>query len=77
MQPLVICYHVNKIPNILEVAEVVVESPDRRPVRAVADGRAVERARRVRIAFAGERVRLAYLPPHDFTRQMLAKIVRP
>jgi NAD+ kinase len=49
-----------------------------RPVRAVADGRAVEDVARVEIGLAtGAGVRLAYLQGHDFTRQMLRKIVQP
>ena len=49
-----------------------------RPVRAVADGRAIEDVVRVEVSFArGEGVRLAYLRGHDFTQQMLRKIVLP
>mgnify|MGYP000459642605 CR=1 FL=1 len=49
-----------------------------RPVRAVADGRGVENVVRVEVGISDtEAVRLAYLPTHDFTRQMLRKIVQP
>lgn len=49
-----------------------------RPVRAVADGREVADVVRVEVGLAqGIGVRLAYLRHHDFTQEMLSKIVRP
>lgn len=49
-----------------------------RPVRAVADGRGVEGILKVDIGLSDtELVTLAYLPSHDFTKQMLRKIVSP
>ncbi len=60
------------------VATVEVMHHDWRPVRAVADGRACPDVVRVEVGLApGIGVRLAYLEHHDFTQEMLGKIVRP
>jgi hypothetical protein len=50
---------------------------DFRRVRAVADGRATDDVRRVSIRLTLPGVRLAHLEQHDFTGQMLWKIVHP
>jgi NAD+ kinase len=81
MQVAPICPHLPRLtPFVLPStarAQVEVEQPQWRPVRAVADGRAVEAVQEVSVAVAEERVRLAYLDSHDFTQQMLHKIVHP
>ncbi len=60
------------------VATVEVKHHEWRPVRAVADGRACPDVVRVEVGLApGVGVRLAYLQPHDFTQEMLSKIVQP
>jgi hypothetical protein len=46
-------------------------------VRAVADGRAIDSVRHLRVSLQGRGVRLVYLDTHDFTRRMLRKIVHP
>jgi NAD+ kinase len=58
-------------------ARVDVRAPDRRPVRAVVDGRATEHVQSVEIAYHGETVSLAYLPERDFTSRMISKLLRP
>jgi NAD+ kinase len=58
-------------------ATVEVLQHEWRPVRAVADGRGLDAVRHVELGFARERVRLCYFDGHDFTRQMLGKIVHP
>jgi NAD+ kinase len=59
-------------------AQVEVMHHKWRPVRAVADGRAVPDVVRVEVGLAaGVGVRIAYLPGHDFTQEMLSKIVTP
>ncbi len=81
MQVAPICPHLPRLtPFVLPhtaVATVTVGQPEWRPVRAVADGRAVEDVRHVEVRFAAEQVRLAYLQSHDLTQQMFRKIVRP
>jgi len=59
------------------LASVVVQVPDRRPVRVVTDGRSVEDVVSLEVGFGNRYVRLAYFEGHDFTRNMLQKIVRP
>lgn len=68
--------HPFALPPTLQ-ARVTVQHPDRRPVRAVVDGRDTEPVEWVDIAFRGEQVTLAYLPGHDFTSRMVRKILRP
>ncbi len=59
-------------------AQVEVLHHEWRPVRAVADGRGMEGVLSVEVGLSDtELVSLAYLPSHDFTRQMLRKIVSP
>ncbi len=58
-------------------ATVKVMLPERRPVRAVADGHATENVISVELAVAEQRVRLAYFDDHDFTHQMMRKLVMP
>jgi len=58
-------------------ARVEVHDGERRPVRAVADGRAVENVRRVDLGYDGSEVRLAYLKGHDYTFRMVQKILHP
>lgn len=73
--------HRPRLPSVAlppeSVAEVEVLDRDWRPVRAVADGRDLDHVARVRISMAERGVRLAYLDHHDFTGQMLRKIVHP
>ena len=49
----------------------------RRPVRAVLDGRSTEAIKRVRIERSERTVELAYLSSHHFTGHLLNKIVIP
>lgn len=76
-----ICPHRPRLPAVglpaTARAEVEVRQHDFRRVRAVADGRAVEDVKRVSIGLVLPGVRLAYLEQHDFTGQMLWKIVHP
>jgi len=57
--------------------DVRVQHPDRRPVRAVADGRYVARVEIVSIGVDRDELRLAYLDGHDFTTRMVRKILHP
>lgn len=57
--------------------EVEVQQHAWRPVRAVADGRGVDHVARVSLSLSSDVVRLAYLEGHDFTQQMMRKIVNP
>lgn len=52
-----------------------VHSAERRPVRAVIDGRDVQDVRRVVVGPTEHQVRMAYLGGHDFTGQMTAKLL--
>lgn len=77
-----ICSHRPRLPPFAipasSRAQVHVQVPARRPVRAVVDGRSFENVERVTITLAAEpSVRLAYLDTHDFTRQMVRKIMNP
>lgn len=76
-----ICPHQPRLPSVAlpdtAVAEVEVQQYGWRPVRAVADGRAIDSVRHLRVSLQGRGVRLVYLDSHDFTRRMLRKIVRP
>ena len=58
-------------------ATVRVMLPERRPVRAVADGQATENVVSVLISMAKLRVKLAFFNGHDFTHQMMRKLVMP
>jgi len=57
--------------------ELEVQHPERRPVRAVADGRHVGRVQHVTIGLGNGDLRLAYLDGHDFTTRMVRKILHP
>ncbi len=61
----------------LATVRVEVDLPARRPVRAVVDGQETEHVAAVEVAHSERRVRLAFLPDHDFTVHLLHKIVRP
>lgn len=76
-----ICPHKPRLPSIAlpadARAEVLVHQQDWRPVRAVVDGRGIDHVASVTIRLSRRGVRLAYLDPHDFTAQLLTKIVHP
>jgi NAD+ kinase len=76
-----ICPHRPKLPSVAlpadVVAEVEVVELDRRPVRLVVDGNAIDGVARVRVRLQRDAVRLAYLAHHDFTQQLLGKVVFP
>lgn len=58
--------------------QVEVQYGEHRPVRAVADGRPVsDSLARVVIGVGPKELQLAYLPGHDFTARMVAKILHP
>lgn len=58
-------------------ATVDVLHGDRRPVQCVSDGRSVELVKSVTVSNQGENVRIAYFSEHDFTQQMVRKILHP
>lgn len=74
-----ICPHAPRLPPLVlppdARAEVEVGVPDRRPVRAVADGRAIEDITHVSLGYGTQQVRLALLDGHDFTQAMVRKIL--
>lgn len=76
-----ICPHQPRLPPFVlpdhACARVDVITPERRPVRAVADGRGTADVVSVTIGYSARSVRFAYLARHDFTRQMLKKIIHP
>jgi NAD+ kinase len=76
-----ICPHLPRLPPFAlpesSVIDIEVQSPEHRPVRAVADGRHVGPVRRVSIRVAAQSLRLAYLADHDFTVRMIEKILHP
>ncbi|MEQ1502423.1 MAG: hypothetical protein ABMB14_09335 [Myxococcota bacterium] len=76
-----ICPHQPRLPSLglpwTARAEVEVLEVGWRPVRAVADGRGIDNVRHVAVGLENPGVRLVYLEPHDFTGQMVRKIVRP
>ncbi|MBX2799291.1 MAG: NAD(+)/NADH kinase [Myxococcales bacterium] len=76
-----ICPHLPRLtPFVLPPdaqVEVTVLHARWRPVRAVADGRGTDDVQRVQLKLSDDTVQLAYLEHHDFTRQMLRKIVHP
>ena len=75
-----ICPHTPKLsPIVLPLsarAKVEVQMATIRPVRAVADGREVNRVRTVEIAHDG-RATIAWLDGHDFTSRMIRKLLHP
>ena len=56
-------------------AHIDVYAPERRPVRAVVDGRDVDDIVALDIGPSEHRVRIVYLQGHDFTRQMMEKLL--
>ncbi|MFK7927416.1 MAG: NAD(+)/NADH kinase [Myxococcota bacterium] len=76
-----ICPHLPRLPPFAipedSHIEVEVQAPERRPVRAVADGRHVAQVHRVRVSVGPRSLRLAYLPGHDLTARMIKKILHP
>lgn len=58
-------------------AQVEVHQARWRPVRVVADGRGIAGAHRIEVGYGDATVHLAYLEGHDFTAQMIKKILRP
>lgn len=74
-----ICPHLPRLtPFVLPDwarARVDVISSERRPVRVVADGRGIDDIVSVTVGYSARAVRLLYFHSHDFTRQMLAKII--
>jgi NAD+ kinase len=76
-----ICPHRPRLPPVIlpasVIAEVEVLTPFRRPVRAVADGRAIEDVAHIVVRQSEPVVRLAWLHPHDFTRHLVHKILKP
>jgi NAD+ kinase len=75
-----ICPHTPRLAPFLlpptATARVEVRSADRRPVRAVADGRMVEDVAAVDLWTSGSEVSVAWFAGHDFTARMVAKILR-
>lgn len=74
-----ICPHLPRLtPFILpETARTRVDvlNADRRPVRAVTDGRDIGEITSLTVGYSTRRVRFLYFASHDFTRQMLRKII--
>lgn len=56
-------------------ASIEVFSPERRPVRVVIDGRDFEDVRSMKVGPTEHQVRMAYLEGHDFTGEMVAKLL--
>lgn len=55
--------------------EVAVSEPQKRPMRLVADGRAIEQVVRVAIGVSDKTVRILRLPGHSFVRTLTRKII--
>lgn len=76
-----ICPHLPRLPPLAlprgSRAEVTVLAQERRPVRAVADGRGLEDVVHLEVALANEnRLKMAHLDGHDFTARMIEKLIR-
>lgn len=75
-----ICPHTPRLAPFLlpttATARVEVRSAERRPVRAVADGRMIEDVVAVDLWTSGSEVQIAWFEDHDFTACMVAKILR-
>lgn len=76
-----ICPHLPRLsafalPPTAQIA-VTVQHGDRRPVRAVADGRDIGPVERVTLGVGTRRLRLGYFAGHDFTSRMIRKILHP
>ena len=80
MQVTPICPHRPRLSPLTlpwgSVLDVEVLDPDRRPVRAVADGEDQGRVRSLRVGPDGGSVKLAFLAGHDFTRTLVAKVLK-
>lgn len=74
-----ICPHRPRLSSFVlpygALAEVEVFAPDRRPVRAVVDGRDVPDAVRLTVGPTAHTARVAYLHGHDSTLQMVRKLM--
>ena len=55
--------------------EVAVSEPQKRPMRLVADGRAIEQVVRVAIGVSDKTVRILRLPGHSFVRTLTRKSI--
>ncbi len=75
-----ICPHVPRLSSFVlprsAQARVDVHQAQWRPVRVVADGRGLDDVIRVDVGLSDQAVHLCYFDSHDFTRQMLHKIIR-
>jgi NAD+ kinase len=56
--------------------DIEAHSPERRRVRAVADGEDIGRIRRATVQIAESEVRLAFLEGHEFTETLVAKVLQ-
>lgn len=74
-----ICPHMPRLPPLVlpETARVCVEvqNPEKRPVRAVADGRDVPGVKRVELGLAAAHIRIAWFEDQDATARMIRKLV--
>ena len=81
MQVTPICPHRPRLNSFVlppsDRAQVDVQQHTRRPVRAVADGRAIDHVLHMTVGLSETSVSLCYLDGHDFTGQMLRKIIHP
>lgn len=81
MQVTAICPHVPRLtPFVVPPSarvDVRVAQHSWRPVRAVSDGRGIDDITSVSLSMSDQAVQLCYLEGHDFTKQMLRKIVHP
>lgn len=75
-----ICPHLPRLPPITlprgSRAAARVLRPEKRPVRAVADGRQLEDVVHLEAALGDDRLSLVYLEGHDFTARMIDKLMR-
>jgi len=55
---------------------VVADDPERRPVRAVADGVEFDRVRQIELTLEPSKLQLAFLEGTDFTRRLVEKLLR-
>ena len=75
-----ICPHRPKLSPVAlpmhSVVQVEVLNADRRPVNAMADGRSVADVSSMKVGYGDDAVKLAYLEGHDYTRNLVEKILR-
>jgi NAD+ kinase len=75
-----ICPHLPRLPPITlprgSRAEAKVLHPEKRPVRAVVDGRQLEDVVQLEAALGDDRLCLVYMEGHDFTARMIDKLMR-